>query len=423
MKNGLRQFIGQLRKVLKKGYSTFALSQKAPTILNSDQLEVSPQSTIPVRKPTKRVMMVLWPFIAVGGAETLTLSLLKNPIISSQFDYITICLFNPPAYLGSLTQAFEEISIAYYGAENFADPNTAISAMVFLLKQFDVEVLFVPNGSGFFYNSVQQIKQHLPNLRIVNQVYDHHQGWISEYNKARATAIDYHIAPNNNIKAAYVSYGVPENKAPLIYHGIDTDEYSADAKSLMTLNVLKESLRLPTDKLIVTFAARMHPQKRPEDFLEIAKYFCADQRFHFFMVGDGELSEGIAKKVESDQLLNVTKIDFYSPIRDVYLSTDILVIPSEYEGLPLVLLQSQSMGVPVVATAVGAIPDVVRPNYNGLLISKPGDIDAFCQAIAELADRLDTFKQNCHENKPLLTQEFGITNMCEKYLAVFNGKL
>ena len=54
--------------------------------------------------------------------------------------------------------------------------------------------------------------------------------------------------------------------------------------------------------------------------------------------------------------------------------TDIFILPSHYEGLPMAILEAMSAGKPIISTSVGGIPSVVRPNHNGWLI-EPGKIN------------------------------------------------
>lgn len=61
----------------------------------------------------------------------------------------------------------------------------------------------------------------------------------------------------------------------------------------------------------------------------------------------------------------------------------IFVLPSHMEGMPMSLLEAMSWGLPVVATAVGGMPEIVTHEVNGLLVA-PGDIDALAAAIARL---------------------------------------
>lgn len=71
-------------------------------------------------------------------------------------------------------------------------------------------------------------------------------------------------------------------------------------------------------------------------------------------------------------------------LRECYVDTDVICLPSRREGLPMALLEGMAFGLPVLATAVGGIPYLVADGESGLLV-EPGDVDAMAQAIEALA--------------------------------------
>lgn len=100
----------------------------------------------------------------------------------------------------------------------------------------------------------------------------------------------------------------------------------------------------------------------------------------FLIVGDGPRREELKLMVKEMDLKNVLFAGFLSDIREVLSFADISMLSSWSEGLPQSLLQSMAAGVPVVATAVGGIPEVVKDGITGFLV-EPGDFK-------NLADRI-----------------------------------
>jgi glycosyltransferase involved in cell wall biosynthesis len=410
----LKSFLKKVLYRLTAFGSKFLPSKKKGIILKTE-------SSIPIKYSTKKKMMLIWPFIAVGGAEGIVLNIVENEIINNEFDFIHVCLYEQSKQLGDLSESFERSSLAFYKASNFQDTVTILDRINYLIRFHEIKVLFIPNGTSFFYDSLEVIRSEFPNLRIVNQVYDHNEGWIQNYSMLNVSLIDCHIAPNLLIKNKYIEYGVSDEKAPLVYHGINLDDFNYAEYSHVNIEDLKKMFNIPLDKVIVTFAARIHSQKRPLDFLEIAKRFSSDDRFHFLMVGDGDLSNEVEKKIQFYNLSNITKLGFQRPIQNIYLCTDILVITSQYEGLPLVLLEGLSMGIPAISTSVGAISEVIDNENTGILIKKVGDVDSFCNALDYMTRNLNFIQNKCRESRYNLTQEFSVETMCKKYLNAFNG--
>jgi glycosyltransferase involved in cell wall biosynthesis len=101
----------------------------------------------------------------------------------------------------------------------------------------------------------------------------------------------------------------------------------------------------------------------------------------FTIVGDGDLMEGLQKSVGALDLQR--HVEFLGARRDaraIIAGLDLLVAPSLSDGSPLVVLEALSAGVPVLAAAVGDIPEQIVSGINGLLVP-PGDTDALAHAL------------------------------------------
>lgn len=358
-------------------------------------------------------VLVLMPFLAMGGAEHLTLDVLRE--LSARFRFIVATVEPLAGHLGSTEAAFREVTPFVYVMPNHCPNHLTASYVAHLIRRYDVEALFVPNGSAFFYDAAWSLRHTFPNLRIVNQVFDHEFGWINRYTSYVVQVVDQHLAPNRPILDAYrARHGVPESRSTLIYHGIDTDVYDPDLYPRAERSARRARVGLPDDKLVVAFMARIHPQKRPADFVRLAARFAEDAAFHFLMVGDGPLA------VETDTLIaqmnvhNLTRLPFYSPFNELLSTIDLLVVTSEYEGLPLTVLEALSMGVPVISTKVGAIPEVIRPGDNGEIVDRIGDLGAFEKAVRAVAPRTREEASRAHWRADVI-ERFNIKSVARQY--------
>ncbi|WP_294184181.1 glycosyltransferase family 4 protein [uncultured Clostridium sp.] len=136
---------------------------------------------------------------------------------------------------------------------------------------------------------------------------------------------------------------------------------------------------------VVGMVARISAQKSPESFIQIAnslkkKLDCC----YFILVGDGELRSKVEKLIDRYRLRNNFLITGWTDEVPKYVALfDVGILTSKWEGFGLVLAEYMAANKPIVAFNSGGIPDVVRNNYNGLLIDY-GDIDRFCHAIIEI---------------------------------------
>jgi len=130
----------------------------------------------------------------------------------------------------------------------------------------------------------------------------------------------------------------------------------------------------------VGFLGRMSPEKGILQFVEAAKYVLQKTNVRFLAAGDGVLLER-AQALARQRGLSRAEFDYtgWVPrerVRAFLSGLRLLVVPSTTEGLPNVVIEAMACGTPVLATPVGAIPDVIQHERTGFIMSgnKPGDI-------------------------------------------------
>lgn len=110
-----------------------------------------------------------------------------------------------------------------------------------------------------------------------------------------------------------------------------------------------------------------------------------EQSWHLNIVGDGELRAQLTSQVEKLSLQNHVTLSFpTNEIEKVYLKSSILALTSRYEGLPMILIEAQSYGLPVVSYTCQCGPkDVITDGKDGYLVDE-GDEEGFVQRLLEL---------------------------------------
>ena len=148
---------------------------------------------------------------------------------------------------------------------------------------------------------------------------------------------------------------------------------------------LREELGLAADVPLVGIVARLVPIKAHEDFLQAASLVLKQQPgAHFVIVGDGE------RRAELERLANRLgrAVHFLGWRRDlprVYADLDVVALTSRNEGSPVALIEALASARPVVATAVGGVPEVVLHGETGLLVP-PSEPAALAGCILRLLD-------------------------------------
>lgn len=89
---------------------------------------------------------------------------------------------------------------------------------------------------------------------------------------------------------------------------------------------------------------------------------------------------------------------YYSPIEDIYGISDLVCLPSLMEGLGMVILEAMHFNVPVVASRVGGVPEIIRDGVNGLLV-EPRDPEGLARAVNKIFSDPDLRDRLCRQGQ------------------------
>lgn len=360
-------------------------------------------------------VLMVFPFIAVGGAEEIHLQIIKHLKGQVRFVVVTVDPIDPE--LGTMTETFAQVTPWVYNMPDFLHPELRFSFLNRIIERFHPISLYIASGAAWIYDVLPELKQHYPALKIIDQVYDFQMGWINRYDSVIASLMDHCIGCNQRICQAYHQHGVPKNRISLIQNGVDLNAFvPADYLPEKVIEIRKK-FGLPEQGKIVTFAARIGPQKRPMDFVELARRFSAEPGIIFLMVGDGPLAQAVDEQISQLGLRNIVRQGFYRPITDVLAITDVLVLPSEFEGMPMILVETLAMGKPVVVTDVGNNREILEITGGGVVVSRPGDIGGLTNGIQQM---LET-PPDPVRLRERIQSHFGIQSVAEKYKDILTG--
>jgi glycosyltransferase involved in cell wall biosynthesis len=184
---------------------------------------------------------------------------------------------------------------------------------------------------------------------------------------------------------------------------------------------VRQRLAISPKTFVVAFAGRLSPVKAPGDLLDAWVLFSrqyADTRLLF--VGDGELAQALQAQVAQNGLAEqVQFLGQVDDISDYLLVADAFVLPSLSEAMPNALLEAMAVGLPVIASAVGGILDVVEHGRNGLLFT-PGDIDALAACLFEIAQSPELREKLGANARQTIIDEYDLEQMTDRYLALYH---
>lgn len=142
----------------------------------------------------------------------------------------------------------------------------------------------------------------------------------------------------------------------------------------------------------------------------------------FCLVGWGEDEKLLRKKIADQNLASIVFLVHASPAAPLLSAFDIFVLPSLKEGLPYTLLEAAQARVPIVATSVGGVPDVLVHKEHGLLVP-PASSEKLAEAVLRLINN-KTLAQHLATNAQRMVQErFSYGRMLERTIRVYEERL
>lgn len=184
---------------------------------------------------------------------------------------------------------------------------------------------------------------------------------------------------------------------------------------------LRRELKLPPEHRLVGLISYLRSYKGHEYFIEAAaRVLSRAKDVTFLIVGEGPEEGRLRARVASLGLSQqVRMLGFRDDLLNVFRSLDLFVIPSvEGDTIPQVLMQALAIGLPVVSTTVGSIPDVVQNGKTGFVVP-PRNADALADRILALLENSTQRAEMGRRGRALVEQEYSLSRMLDRLEDVY----
>ena len=204
------------------------------------------------------------------------------------------------------------------------------------------------------------------------------------------------------------------DKIQVIWNGVDLERFRPGAPD----PALQDTLGIPPSGPVVTYAGRLEHGKGPDVFLEAAGRVHAEVRgISFLVVGDGPMRPALEAKVRAAGL-PVVFAGRRTDLPPILHLTSVLVAPSRQEAFGRVLIEAMAAGVPVVATRVGGIPEVVADGETGLLVP-PEDPASLAAALVATLRQPEITRARARLAAEVVRARFSLTEHAERVAALY----
>jgi len=165
-------------------------------------------------------------------------------------------------------------------------------------------------------------------------------------------------------------------------------------------------------------AGRFTRAKGFDILIDALNYFVKQNKeWNVILVGDGELRKDIEKRITQYNLQGRIKLTGYiDNIKDYFLKSSVLLLPSRWEGMPMIILEALEMGCPVVSFDIDAIRPLITDRTEGLVVH--GDYIKFAQAMLEMASDYELRRQ-LSKNAIQKSKEFSLAIIIPQWLDLF----
>ena len=236
-------------------------------------------------------------------------------------------------------------------------------------------------------------------------------------------SVNVHVISITDFTRQYLidNYKIPANKVELIYQGTEVDRFTS------TEETKKEAYRryvLPENAEPVLASVGSFEKRKGQIILLQAVAKLVEKGLpdvHVMMVGEGPDEEMLkAKTKEMGLEKHITFFPFTNEPNYIFDRIDILTLPSLYkEGLPNVLLEAMSMGLPVISSRMAGVPEIVFNGETGYM-TEPGDVDEFCEAVIKLWSDKNAYRRMGENARKLMEDKFDKKRQFNEFLTFFH---
>ncbi len=352
-----------------------------------------------------------------GGLEKMVCDLAIN--LKRQKNEVIFCCYDELGFFHNVLKS-QNIQVHYLKRKQGIDIHYPFK-LASLIKNKKVDIIHAHNATAWFYAFWASILSKIP------LVYTEHDR--SFPTPLRLKFLHYFFGKYTHAVVA-VSKAVKHNlekyehikNIKVIYNGIDPILFyppTAEEKILK-----KKQLGLNADNFVLGNVGRMDYWKNQRILIEILpdlkKVF---PNIKLVFVGGGDEEDNLKKlalekKVENDVLFLGKRCD----VNEILKAFDLFVFPSLTEGLPLVVIEAMATGLPIIASPVGGIPELIIDDKNGFLVS-PTSKSEIKSAIIKLIENQDLRIKMGQIGRKIFESNFSLPQMVRNYLKIYENLL
>lgn len=349
----------------------------------------------------KQVNTTVTHVIHSGGFYGAERMLVDHCLATQQYIQSTVVLITPPI---ELLKRFRDYGVSCVSCDSLTD-------LVKITKNQST-IINAHNFKAQLYSWVAAKKNKLPLIFTQHgftprSVKQYIYMWTSIL-LCKTSAVKNIVCVAKSIAAMHSKFNVAENKIQIIANGLPS----------------KEITKPDQTQSIVGFIGRLSMEKGPDLFINaVIPVLKKNQARQAVVLGDGPLYDNLDSEIMNHGLSTQIKLLGYQENVNEWLTQlSVLVISSRTEGTPMVLLEAMQAGIPVVAFAVGGIPDVIENNQTGLL-AEALDTQELTDCIEKILENPVFAQEMADKAQKRQSSHYDLNNNAKQWFAVYTSTL
>jgi len=344
-----------------------------------------PPFSNPLRKQEggKRILLLV-PWMVTGGADRVNLDWID--LLRNRGYQVTVCA-TIDAHHNWLPE-FAKLTPDIFVLPAFLRLVDFPRFVLYLIGSRQIDTVLV-TGSTLGYQMLPYLRTFCPEVTFLDLCHAEEPHWLNgghpRFGVGYQEMIDLNIVTTRDLRDWMVRRGGEASRIEVCYSGIELRD-----RSLVARSSARNALALEGDMPVVTFAGRICEQKRPlllpEIFRELRE---RGAPFQALLIGDGELRPALERLIEKYSLRSCVRflgtVD-HGKWMEALRASDIFLLPSQYEGISVALLEAMSLGVVPVVAAVGGQAEAVTPDCGFLIPQGAAEVSQYVEALAQLID-------------------------------------
>ncbi len=425
----------RVKKLIQARYQTFFDKNRLPDIAlgRVSSFEIDLQAyKLDIKNTLRRqragkAILCFFPWLEVGGADKFNLDLVT---LLAGRDY-DITIATTLRSMHPWHHHFYTATHDIFHLTNFLDESHWLAFVRYLLYSRQIDIVLISNCYIAYY-FLPLLRAEFPNIAFVDYTHVLDLGWRgSGYPRISCQfnrLLDYQIVSSQNLAASYQELtDRASDKLKVCYTNVDSDKWDFDP---IARDNLRSSLGIAAERILLLFPARLVEQKRPLFLVDIVKELAAKSLpVSVLVLGDGHLLPAMKAKISELELESFFEIlPPVSPVqmRDFYSASDILLLPSAYEGLSIAIYEAMSMQLPIVTADVGGHAELLTPATGYSIPKGRGDaieVAEYIKVLVPLIDRPQLRQQVGRLARERVRKSFSLAQMGDNMEAIFSDAI